>query len=435
VYPDHLQEWAVNWEMRYQILFLCLYGAVLAVLVGGHTELVIYTDSGELRTGQSAEGAEASLIGAYVRISERYDLQFPPQYLQRNLQPHHHNKRCTALEPGIVSKGLLSGTYAQESGDKLIMVQSSCLADDSFGNKLGHYFEVLSCATQSGANFASVAKVWNPKTQDAAPPFMQGLPDLLANHGANSENKAAILNYVRDNCRCPGGCHERSTALWTKNAPLIRKLMMRGVESHLKHYFPGQDPQSIRIAHLDSQEKVNKEIPLIPSVAVHYRCGDNFVGEYGFLPFSIVSNRILIQNKEPQFIYILAESRNRKTGGPKKQLAEKCDVVLTSLHSHLRIFFPKSTVVLLRGGDMYTDLVRLTLAPVVVCSVSTFCLWPAIANAHGEAVYFPKTRLVAAADTTLNLGFTWIQTNIVKGAPYLMQSTQMLLTKLQDKFI
>jgi len=415
----------------YQVL-LCLS---LLVLVGGHTEWVIYTDNGKITAGQGAGGGDARLLEAYLRISERYDREFPPQYLQKNLQPHHHSKRCTALEPGIVSKGLLSGTYSQESGDKVIMVQSSCLADDSFGNKLGHYFEVLSCATRSGAHYASVAKVWNPRTQDAAPPFMQGLPHLLANHGANSDNKEAILKYIRENCKCPGGCHEKSTALWTKNAPLIRALMMRGVESHLKHYFPGQDPENILVPHPNSLDKSNKEIPLIPTVAVHYRCGDNFVGEYGFLPFSIVSNRISIQNKEPKYIYILAESRNRKTGGPKRHLAEKCDVVLTALQSHLRNYFPKSTVVLHRGSDMYTDLVRLALAPVVICSVSTFCLWPAIANTHGGAVYCPRTRLVAGADTSLNLGFTWIETNVVKGAPYLTQSTQMLITKLQDRFI
>jgi len=415
----------------YQVL-LCL---CFVVWVGGHTEWVIYEDNGKITTGQGAGGGDASLLEAYSRISERYDREFPPQYLQKNLQPHHHNKRCTALEPGIVSKSLLSGTYSQESGDKVILVQSSCLADDSVGNKLGHYFEVLACAARSGAHYASVATVWNPKTQDTAPPFMEGLPRLLANHGANSDNKEAILNYIRANCKCPGGCHEKATAVWTKNTALIRTLMMRGVESHLKHFFPGQDPRNIQVPRPKSLDPGTEAIPLIPTVAVHYRCGDNFVGEYGFLPFSIVSNRISIQNKQPNYIYILAESRNRKTGGPKRHLAEKCDVVLTALQSHLSSTFPKSIVVLHRGSDMYTDLVRLTLAPIVICSVSTFCLWPAIANAHGEAVYFPQTRLVAGADTSLNLGFTWIQANIVKGAPYLAQSTQMLITKLQDRFI
>jgi hypothetical protein len=26
-------------------------------------------------------------------------------------------------------------------------------------------------------------------------------------------------------------------------------------------------------------------LPLVPDAAIHYRCGDNFVGHYGFLPF------------------------------------------------------------------------------------------------------------------------------------------------------
>ena len=51
-------------------------------------------------------------------------------------------------------------------------------------------------------------------------------------------------------------------------------------------------------------------------------------------------------------------------------------------------------------------MVRLAKAPVVICSVSTFCLWPAIIN-KGVA-YFPVTRLIAAGNASLDLGFRWL---------------------------
>jgi hypothetical protein len=68
--------------------------------------------------------------------------------------------------------------------------------------------------------------------------------------------------------------------------------------------------------------------------------------------------------------------------------------------------------VLKRGGDLFLDYARIVHSNVVVCSASTFCLWPALSNLHGQ-VHFPLTPLVAKADTiatapNLTSNFHWI---------------------------
>lgn len=57
---------------------------------------------------------------------------------------------------------------------------------------------------------------------------------------------------------------------------------------------------------------------------------------------------------------------------------------------------------------MFDDLVRLTYAKTLVCSTSTFCFWPAVAN-HNSA-YFPITKLIAKEETNHDYGasFHWL---------------------------
>ena len=144
-------------------------------------------------------------------------------------------------------------------------------------------------------------------------------------------------------------------------------------------------------------------LPLIPDVAVHYRCGDNFGPPYGFVTFPAIKDRI---PPDARTIYVLSERRGRKTEA-KPQLAAKCDAVIEALHRFLVGKFPSAAVVTKRGSDdMYVDLARLTFANVTVCSISTFCLWPAVAS-NGTA-YFPPSRLVVGGDTRINLGFRWM---------------------------
>lgn len=78
---------------------------------------------------------------------------------------------------------------------------------------------------------------------------------------------------------------------------------------------------------------------------------------------------------------------------------------------------PQATLVLKRGGDLFLDYARIAYSNVVVCSASTFCLWPALSNQYGQ-VHFPLTPLVAGADTIelapkLSDNFHWIESPLM----------------------
>lgn len=73
----------------------------------------------------------------------------------------------------------------------------------------------------------------------------------------------------------------------------------------------------------------------------------------------------------------------------------RCNLVLTELWKYLSNNFPNSTVVIMRGSDIFDDFVRLAMAKVTICSVSTFCFWPALVSLNDA--YFPITRLIAKA--------------------------------------
>jgi hypothetical protein len=162
-----------------------------------------------------------------------------------------------------------------------------------------------------------------------------------------------------------------------------------------------------------SNSALGMALPFIPDVAIHYRCGDNFIGHYGFLPFSAFKLYIPAGAKT---IYVLADKRGRKTA-MKQHRAAKCDAIFSALFTHLTQQFPRAAVLIRRGGDLTEDLLRLALAPTTICSVSTFCLWPALANNH--TAYFPLTKLILRKDASRDLGIKWIsQPAVVLGSPF-----------------
>lgn len=96
----------------------------------------------------------------------------------------------------------------------------------------------------------------------------------------------------------------------------------------------------------------------------------------------------------------------------KIRFSHNCRPILQALQEKVVQSFPSATVLVKFGGDPFLDYVRLARARVTVCSASTFCLWPAMANAG--LAYFPLTGLVAGwtPETTMpNLGdnFRWIE--------------------------
>jgi hypothetical protein len=111
----------------------------------------------------------------------------------------------------------------------------------------------------------------------------------------------------------------------------------------------------------------------------------------------------------------------------------RCEYLLTELWKFLSSSFPQSSVVVTRGADIYDDFTRLAMAKITVCSVSTFCFWPALVSVN--QVFFPITRLIAKATAPqYTPSFHWMSQFPVEcvfpGVEALYVSGPTLLSKL-----
>lgn len=61
---------------------------------------------------------------------------------------------------------------------------------------------------------------------------------------------------------------------------------------------------------------------------------------------------------------------------------------------------PIMVQILYVNRDQFLDYARLAYSKVTICSASTFCLWPGLANLNGTT-YFPLTPLIAGASTNV----------------------------------
>lgn len=234
--------------------------------------------------------------------------------------------------------------------------------------------------------------------------FFSPLPEIIFNPQA-----PPTYSIAESLCSCTGpSCHESENSLIHKYPQIARDILSPLVKRHARRM--AERPGGLNTTALwrsslsppDSSTPVSGHtpghaaLPLIPQVAIHYRCGDNDVGVYGLLAYSSVLRRI------PEYatsIYVMTEDEHRKTRPEQRAV---CRAVLHSLHKRLSLRFPLAAVLVLRGADIYDDFTRLASAAISICSVSTFCFWAAI-GAEGGTVYMPQSKLIAAG-TTPNYG-------------------------------
>lgn len=346
------------------------------------------------------------------QISEQYDISNPPQYMKDVM---NHPKRCSLQNLESSVHAYKERKWEAFSLGYDIFVTSPCVGSDSLGNYLGNYLESVLCAQYTGLHFVTVAKVWQPETRDEPTPFIARLPEYLA-PPVTTHSRQSAVDKMSMYCKCPSSCHERPYALWIQGLSTVNNILRDALRFHIQK--DTQDLFSSTIVSATDKSNVAKGtvLPFLPDAAIHYRCGDNFVGHYGFVPFSAFSKFI---PPTARTIYILSEAKGRKTD-QKRHLEQKCDLILDSLYKYMLRNFPRSTIVLRRGDDLYADFARLAYSPVLICSVSTFCLWPAVMS-NGTAVYFPQTRLIAGGNVTTPLGrhFHWFTTPaVVKGVAH-----------------
>lgn len=314
----------------------------------------------------------------------------------------------------------MQGMYKDLLGDVPVMVYPFCARTFQLGNCLGYYLNDIACADLSGSHFIAVHKNFNllspqslvTKGEDRYA-FLNHLPDMIVH--SNPKQPEEVKALMKNKCDCLQFCWENSVAPWTQRIPLVSRVIAQAI-----HAYEKASHASTLLTELDKETDLStipealtnpRILPLVPNVTIQYRCGDN-VGfgktKYGLLPFSAYST-LRIPQEIAQYIYVIADSPSRNANHP---YSHRCGVILQHLHQRLVQRFPKAVVVVKRGGDPFLDYIRIFHSKVVFCSASTFCLWPALANRHGQ-VYYPLTPLIAGAGSNATAphfakNFHWI---------------------------
>lgn len=327
-------------------------------------------------------------------------------------QKKEHPERCKWYDIRSSIEGLATRNIP-------VLIQTSCFSSDSLGNDLSNYFEARLCAKEGGLHFISAPKTLNIDHSSHA--FYSALSKIVV-HSSPISNLRGIQEKMSRICPCSSMCHEWKYGLMHSRMETIGSLFRAAMDSYWKSANISNRYLDINTARcrigrngqvLDTTKSLPfsdrfgtidvSRLPLIPDTSVHYRCGDNVVTHYGFTMFRTFRKSI---SSSSRYIYVMGENPGRKA---KPQHVSRCNAIFESLLDYLMHHFPQAVVVILRGHDMFEDLARLTYANTTVCSVSTFCLWPAVAS--NTTAYFPLTRLIAKEDTTYSYGphFHWLR--------------------------
>lgn len=368
-------------------------------------------------------------------------------------------KKCSYTKPG----NTLKTVFTENGVSQEVMIQSPCLAPSSLGNWLSEYFESIVCANHTGFHFATIFFLRPEERAFTTNPFFEHLPKTIPNTRglAPTTQRGQYKQQNHGNCPCNSMCHEYMRGLMHQNGNMayIGGLFRTAMDAWVMEALRAQNVSVVAPSITGSQLRdriLNKDfklllddgvqyesrvaplfhspdgkniesMPFIPDVAIHYRCGDNLVTHYSFASFEGYRRAIPEGTKS---IYVMAESPSRKA---KANSVNRCNAIFDALFSYLKKHFPTANVVIMRGQPIFSDLARLTYASTVFCSVSTFCLWPAVATGGpngtstvGTKAYYPQTRLLAKGPThtgtdhlpTLdygNTGFTWINVRSILG--------------------
>jgi hypothetical protein len=323
-----------------------------------------------------------------------------------------HDKRahCYHLMRSDMVADYIAGLWAPEfaaanAGSTPILVYPFCNDGSSIGNHLGTYFNEVSCAMITGAHFIATGsgRLANADLEHLQHhKFMDSFPKIVVNPNP-AESDTHAKKSMAANCSCRAYCWATPDSPWSKNYEWIGQQFRRAIDEYLTTINVTDGTQLVNgtdlIARRDhglnestQDAGTHQFLPLIPDVAIHYRCGDNIQTQngnkfgYGILPFSAYSS--LIKDKSSvNYMYVLTESTHRSG-------STQCVTIIQALFDYLKEQFPATTVVVKRGDDIFVDLARLSQANITICSASTFCFLPAIANQRGH-VFFPESRIVS----------------------------------------
>jgi hypothetical protein len=259
------------------------------------------------------------------------------------------------------------------------------------GNFLGTYFDSIACAEVTGMHYVGVRKKLVGHEDNHEEKFWQALPELIVHNNPVTPEEA--LKLIDQRCSCDRYCWTADDP-WRFILPNISRIMEHGLQLHLSMTAKHQDVM-IRDSGFHLNPKIDLTnslpgtvLPLIPDVAIHYRCSDNLYGGMGLIAFGQLIRLIPTESK---YIYVFTEYARRLENTPLESAAP---TILKALHSDLRSHFPSATVVIKKGGNEFTIWAQFAFANVTICSPSTYCLWPAMARKG--ATYMPATAYISA---------------------------------------
>lgn len=343
------------------------------------------------------------------------DLREAQKAINEKTQPHcYHNGHSQT------KTSYLSGKFNEFTKGHQTLVYPFCITTHELGNRLGNYVQEVACAEASGLHFITVHSNWehtnaitsnvshlagqNHNHSSAAAAFFRGFPDVLVH--PQPLDKVHASTKIQHECKCTRYCWGHGNAVWVNRTSNIRKYIQQAVDSYLTSIDLSASA-SIDPSVDVTNSKPGEHLPLIPDVAMQYRCGDNigFNYQYGILPFTVIDERIPADAK---YIYVLSDHPSRAVHSP---YTSRCKLILEKLFEYIKEKRPSATVVVKRGGDLFLDFARFAKAKVTICSASTYCFWPALSSPN--KVYFPITSLIAGADSielAPNFGphFNWI---------------------------
>lgn len=198
---------------------------------------------------------------------------------------------------------------------------------------------------------------------------------------------------VESLCKCTRYCWSDPKAPWVNASAFVGAEMLKTITKYSDILNLSDVLTTIADADF-SNARSTDQLPTVPDVTVQYRCGDNigFSHAYGVLPFTAIASRIPPNSTH---IYVISDNPSRAAHNP---YSGRCHIILESFFEFLKESNPTSIIVVKRGGDLYSDYVRMAFSKVLICSASTFCLWPALANVQrGGQIHFPLTALIANA--------------------------------------
>mmetsp|Transcript_24781 Transcript_24781/g.41289 ORF Transcript_24781/g.41289 Transcript_24781/m.41289 type:complete len:401 (-) Transcript_24781:125-1327(-) len=326
----------------------------------------------------------------------------------------------------------LSKAYKKYTGNYNVLVYPFCLQTHELGNRLGNYFTEVACADASGLHFIAVFPQWDLKgsfhgnmtntTDTRKLAFLKALPDIIVHkHPLDSYNAATKIKHE---CHCTRYCWGHLRASWVNRTELLGGYLRNSLDAYVAALPVGETTQIDPEVDV-SNAQPGQHLPIVPDVALQYRCGDNiaFSYMYGILPFTAFEGRIPADAK---YIYVLSDHPSRAVHSP---YTSRCAFILKNLFDWLHVKYPSATLVVKRGGDLFLDYVRLGQANTTICSPSSYCFWPAVSSLGTS--YFPLTVLIAGAGTKqlapdFGPNFHWMDTPYISNMRFVRPWTQII---------